>query len=134
MKEKIVVSIDGSCQVNPHGEMKFAYIIDHPNGEPETHFEIIDSKYGNTMCTAEYMALNSALDRLKELNMTMNDIEVRTTSSQINLHLLGLIKPNRGYYLKEAIETSKNIRKFLSIKVNKILRKDNVEVLNLYKS
>lgn len=134
MKENILVSIDGTCRSNPHGEMGVAYIIEFQNGESEVHQEFIDSKRGNTMITAEYIALNKVLDRLIDLKLTQNDIQVHTTSSMILMHVLGHFKPSNGYYVREALATSKKLKRFIKLNVTKVTRKDNIEVVNLLKN
>jgi len=133
MKENIVVSIDGSCRSNPHGEMGVAYIIEFQDAKTEVHQEYIDAKRGNTMITAEYISLNKALERLIDLNMTRNDIQIKTTSSMILMHVLGHFKPSNGYYVKEALATTKKLKRFLKLNVSKVLRKENMEVVNLLK-
>lgn len=131
MKEKIVVKIDGRCRQNPHGEMSIAYIIEFQNGETEEHFEIIESKYGNTMISAEYLSLNKALERLIALNLTSSCIEVCTTSSQILMHFLGHIRPNKGFYVGEALRATKSLKRFNNFQVIKVERKDNIEAASL---
>ena len=132
-KEKILVKIHGTCNQNPHGEMTVAYIIEYPYKKAEIYHEIIDSRHGNSLNTAEYMALNKALDKLIEQSMTKSDIEIQTTSHMIALHKLGHMKPNKGHYVSEALMAYKKMNRFLKVKVEKVNWKDNLEVINLSK-
>ena len=132
MKDKILVKIDGSCRQNPHGEMRLAYIIEFNNGEVITYTEVVEAKYGNTLISAEYMALNLAIEKLIALNMTGSPIEIITTSSIVYMHFLGHIRPNRGYYVGEALKAIRNLKRFKSLDIIKVHKKDNIEVANLY--
>jgi ribonuclease HI len=133
IQEKILVKVHGSCNQNPHGEMQVAYIIEFQDSKLETYVDFIDAKRGNTMNTAEYMALNIALERLLELNKTKSMIEINTTSQLIALHKLGYMKPNGGYYVDEAVKVIKNLKRFTNLSITKVHRRDNIEVVNLLK-
>ncbi len=133
MKQKITVKIGGTCPVNPNGEMHFAYMIEYQNGDVESYVDVVEEKFGKSLNTAEYKALNSALEKLIELNLTKNEIEVQTTSSNILMHHMNIFKPNQGFYLKEAIRAQKNFKRFLDISIIKIYKPDNAELMLLIK-
>lgn len=130
-QKKINVKIHGCCYQNPHGEMGISYVIEDQNGESETYCEWFDPKFGNSLNMAEYKALNKALERLIELNLKASEIEVHTTSNMILLHYLGHSRPNRGYYVKEALIAGRYLKRFHNLQITKIERKDNVATINL---
>lgn len=132
-KGKILVKIHGTCNQNPNGEMTISYIIEYPDKNTDICHEFIEAKYGNSLYTAEYMALNKALEKLISIGKTKEEIEIHTTSLMISLHKLGYMRPNKGYYIREALLATKNLKRFLSIKIEKVSRGENLEVINISK-
>ena len=130
-KTKVLVKIKGNCNVNPNGEMIVKYLIDGLENNSVTYFDIIESKYGNTLLKAEYTALNMALERLLELNMTATDIELQTVSYMIFMHSKGYMCPNNGHYKDEAFKAKKLMNRFTNLKIEQVDKFDLTDLDNI---
>ena len=131
LNEKVNVKIYGSCNENPNGEMIVKYIIEIKDKEPVTYFEILESKFGNTILKAEYLALNKALEDLLEKNLAKADIVLQTTSFMIYMQSKGYVKPNSGHYISEAAYFKKLLKRFLNLNIEKVDRSDIIDIYTL---
>lgn len=127
----IICNVDGSCRINPHGEIGYAYIITFESGEVIEYFTSEPSKFGNTSVVAEYKAFNALLEKLIELNLCRDEIEVRTDSMMLHRQFTGTMKAKKGHYLPFSKEASRLYKRFFALKVSWVSRDENTEADNL---
>jgi ribonuclease HI len=124
---KINCFIDGSCRINPHGEMGYAYIIEMSEKPVLKHNVAEPAKYGNTSVLAEYKALECLLLRLIEDGLTQEEIIVNTDSMIIYRQFNHGSKPRKGFYVQTGFEVARISKRFKNLKINWISRNDNIE-------
>ena len=118
---------DGSCRINPHGEMGYAYIIEVPDKPVIKYSTSVPKKYGNTSVLAEYKALEALLLRLIEEGLTDAEIVVNTDCLLISRQFNDGAKPRKGYYLPTGLEVVRIAKRFRNLTINWISRNDNLE-------
>jgi ribonuclease HI len=127
----IICNVDGSCRINPHGEIGYAYIINFESDEPIEYFNSEPSKYGNTSVVAEYKAFNALLEKLIELNLCKAEIEIRTDSMMLYRQFMGYMKARKGHYLPFSKEASRLMKRFFALNVIWVSRDENQDADDL---
>ena len=124
---KITCNIDGSCRINPHGEIGYAYIINFENEETIEYCNSEPSKHGNTSVVAEYKAMNALLEKLIELKLCEATIEIRSDSMLIYRQFIGNMKRKKGFYIPFSKETDRLLKRFNNLEVIWVSRDENRE-------
>ncbi len=128
---KITCFTDGSCRINPHGEMSYAYIIELPDNTLIKGGDMVEERFGNTSVVAEYKALELLFLRLIEEDLIKSEIIVNTDCQLIHRQFNFGAKPRKGFYLNTAFEVARLYKRFTNLKVNWISRDNNNEAHNL---
>jgi ribonuclease HI len=124
---KVTCYTDGSCRINPNGEMGYAYIIE-PEDQPVIKFARFDpEKIGNSSILAEYKALEMLLLKLIELNLSSAEIVINTDCQLIHRQFNHGARFLKGFYLQTAFEVVRLVKRFNDLKINWISRDENTE-------
>lgn len=98
--EKIKIYFDGSCQVNPFGQIGYGCWILYSDGTKIEFYDGDPASEGNSNNVAEYRGLMLGLKHIQDC--TDLDIEVFGDSKLVVNQMQGFWKIKDGYYKKDA--------------------------------
>lgn len=128
----ILVYIDGLCEpVNPNGVATYGFTI-YRNGKTIVReYGVVGEGEGMSNNLGEYAALCEALKALIKLNLTGEEVVVKSDSKLLVNQMNGVWKCHGGYYVSKYIEAKELVKSFKSIKFIWIPREDNSEADSL---
>lgn len=126
-KKEYIAYFDGSCSVNPNGEMGAGAFVRLHNNEEElfTYSVMYGAKKGNTNNVAEYLGLIALLDWFIEQGLTNESIIIRGDSDMVVQQMNDSWRIKNGAYKIKALEAKQKVSLFTNLRIYWVPREGN---------